>query len=93
MKHYPVIILLILISSCSFSDTDLKNGWWKYGNGYHIGDVLDFNTLTFSNDTIYTNGIPRAILIDRVDSYFNLTSRKIIIQSLSSNEKGTYHQK
>jgi hypothetical protein len=46
-----------------------------------------------SNDTIYKNGIPKAILIDKIDSHLNLTSRKIIIQSLSSNEKGTYHQK
>ncbi len=93
MKHHLLIILIIVFSSCSFSDNELKNGWWKYGDGYHIGDVLDFNSFTLSNDTIYRNSVPKAILINRIDSYFNLTSRKIIIQSLSSNEKGTYHQK
>ena len=93
MRYYLPILLVILLSSCSFNDKELKNGWWKYGEGYHIGDVLNFNNILLSNDTIYRNGIPDAILIDRIDSHFNLTSRKIIIQSLSSNEKGTYHQK
>lgn len=93
MKHYILIILVILISSCSFSDNELKNGWWKYGNGYHFGDVLDFNNFMLSNDTIYKNGIPKAILLKKIDSRFYLTSKKIIVQSLTSSKKGIYHQK
>lgn len=71
-----------LLVSCSISDDDLKTGWWKYGGGQHIGDILTFNDSNISNDTIYKNEIAIGIIVDREESLFGLTSRKIWIQPL-----------
>ena len=66
---------------------------WKYGNGYFINDFLFFNNIKLlsTNDTIYSKGIPEAIIIKlntKLDG-----SNSITIKSLKSNELGVYHQK
>lgn len=83
------ISLPLFLVSCSTNDMDLKKGWWKYGEGYHIGDVIDFKSHKISNDTIFINDKPKALLI----SQENFISRKIVIKSLESDETGTYHNK
>ncbi len=43
MKLYSlfcVILLLLIFASCNSKDKELKSGWWKYGDGFHLGDVL-----------------------------------------------------
>ena len=103
MKFNLIIICLVLLSSCSFSDEELKKGWWKYGSGAHIGDVINFNHDTFSNDTIYRGEEAIAVIVDREESLFGISSRKIFIELLIERrayieseydpEIGVYHQK
>jgi len=35
------------------NDKELEKGWWKYGEGYHIGGILDFKRHKLSYDTIF----------------------------------------
>lgn len=79
----------MFLISCSTNDKGLEKGWWKYGEGYHISDVLDFKRHKLSNDTIFINDKPRALLIRQE----NFISKKIVIKSLVSDETGTYHNK
>ncbi|WP_438423744.1 hypothetical protein [Aquimarina macrocephali] len=83
---------LIFLTSC-LSNKELKEGWWKYGDGYHIGDVISFERYNLVNDTLYLKDIPKALLISQEESVFGFTSRKIVIKDLKSNETGTYYQK
>ncbi|WP_422092094.1 hypothetical protein [Tenacibaculum ovolyticum] len=83
------ISLPLFLISCSTNDKELEKGWWKYGEGYHIGDVLDFKKHKLSNDTIFINDKPRALLI----RHENFISKRIVIKSLESDETGTYHNK
>jgi len=80
-KIYTILFFIFLVS-CSVSDEDLKKGWWKYGGGQNIGDILTFNDSTISNDTIYKNKIAIGFIVDREESIFGITSRKIFIRSL-----------
>lgn len=103
MKFNFVIICLILLSSCGFSDEELKKGWWKYGSGAHIEDVINFDSHTLSNDTIYSGKEAIGVIVDREESLFGMSSRKIFIhpiieskvylESGSDNSIGIYHQK
>ena len=103
MKFKLPIIFLVLLSSCGFSDEELKKGWWKYGSGEHIGDVINFDNHTLSNDTIYSGEEAIAVIVDREESLFGMSSRKIFIDPLveskvyieSEYDKGigVYHQK
>lgn len=81
------ISLPLFLISCSTNDKELEKGWWKYEEGYNIGDVLDFKRHKLSNDTIFINDKPRALLI----RYENFISKRLIIKSLESDETGTYN--
>jgi len=83
------LTLLLILISCSTNEKSLHNGTWKYGEGYHIGDVIDFKKHQLSNDTIFINDKPEALLIKQE----HFISRKIIIKSLVSDETGIYHNK
>ncbi len=76
------ILFCSLFFSCSFSDEELKKGWWKYGGGQYIGDIVICNESTFSNDTIYQNKKAIGVIVDREESIFGITSRKIFIKPL-----------
>jgi len=94
LQRIYILICLVSFSSCSLSDAELKESWWKHCGDYHIGDVLDFqNVHKLRNDTIYFNNIPKATIISTTESIFRATDRKIMIKSLESNEVGTYCQK
>jgi hypothetical protein len=103
MRFKFAILLSITVTSCGFSDNELKKGWWKYGSGAHIGDFLNFERLILSNDTIYRNNVAVGVIVDREESWFGVTSRKIFvdplieshtyIESIYENDYGVYHQK
>ncbi len=88
-------LIAYLLISCKFNNKELKESWWKFGEGYYIGDVLNFNNenLIIKNDTLFLNNKPKAIIITQTESFLGFTDRSIIIKSLESNEKGTYFQK
>ncbi len=79
---FLVVIAYISIISFTVSDNELKDGWWKYGSGQHIGDVLDFRYLTVISDTIYRSSKKIGVIVKREESWFGLSSRKIFIQPL-----------
>lgn len=83
-------VIAYLLISCKFKNKELKESWWKFGEGYYIGDVLN---LIIKNDTLLLNNKPKAIIITQTESFLGFTDRSIIIKSLESNEKGTYFQK
>jgi len=70
----------------------IKKHWWKYGEGFHIGDVLVLDNKNLINDTIFINDKPTAIIVDKVYGLIG-ADNKIIIRSVWTNEKGTYHEK
>ena len=92
IKKLIYIFTFVLITSC-LSDRQLKEGWWKYGEGYHIGDVISFERYDLRNDTLFLENTPRALLSRREGSIFGMKARTIIIKDLNSNETGTYYQK
>jgi hypothetical protein len=77
-----ILLLSVFFISCSVSDEELKKGWWKYGGGQHIGDVLTFSDLNLKNDTIFRGNKKIGVIVDRDESLFGLTSRKIFIRPL-----------
>jgi hypothetical protein len=85
-------IALITIVSCKLNNDEIQKLGWKYGGGYHIGDVISFkNNFSLKNDTIYFNKSAKAKIIasrKRVDG-----SEVLKIKSLTSEEEGTYYAK
>ncbi len=70
----------------------MKESWWKYEEGYWIGDEITFTDSNLVNDTINMGNLGKARIIKRV-KYFIGNNNKIVIQSLSGNELGYYVQK
>lgn len=92
-KKITLLALIInLLISCSLNDKQLKESWWKYGDGFHIGDVINFEKHQVINDTIFLDNIPKAILINKEGSILGFTDRTIIVKDLLSDETGTYYQ-
>lgn len=87
-----VLIVLICILSCKLNNKQIEELGWKYGEGFHIKDALFFgDSLTISNDTIFENLKPIAIIVDcnrRIDS-----SEILEIKSILTNEEGVYYAK
>lgn len=95
LKHL-LLGLFFLLTCCSSNDY-LKEHWWKYGGGYHLGDVLVFDDRNLSNDTIFnildsTNRIPEAIII-KVNNRFLANDYQLEIKSLETSEIGFYYDK
>lgn len=97
MKNWKIILISFVVPfySCADKTTQLKDvEFWKYSDGYHIGDVLDFNHNSYrmENDTIFENNIPTAKFI-RIDNRFGFADDKLIIKDLNSDTKGYYSGK
>lgn len=105
MKFNLIVLILCAgtLTSCDFSNEELKKGWWKYGGGEHLGDVLNFEHLTVINDTIYRGETAKSVIVDREDKFFGMGSRKIFVKSIIPSESyieagldkgvGVYYQK
>jgi hypothetical protein len=74
------------------NNNDIKKSWWKYGDGYHIGDALRLNDNTLRGDTIYYNNSPDAIIISCDKGMFRKTA-VLKISDLKTGATGVYHQK
>ncbi len=46
-------ISLFMLMACGSNDAQLGNCWWKYGSGYHIGDMLEELDKNVRNDTVF----------------------------------------
>ena len=91
-RKFIYIFSLILLTSC-LHDQQLKKCCWKYGYGYHIGDVISFDRYELRNDTLFLENTPKAVLFRREASILGFTDNKIIIKDITSNKKGGYYQK
>lgn len=87
----PIILLLSFVS-CKLDKSYVKETRWKYGGGFHIGDILGFESDYFQikNDTIYKQKKAVAILSEIETGHFG-DDNEITIVSIENGEKGTYH--
>jgi len=84
-----ILLLLFFVSllSCDYNYSKIEKGWWKYGEGHHLGDRLDIGkSHQVSNDTIYA----KDIAIATIKLYHR---RTMIIKDIGSNKTGRYHHK
>jgi hypothetical protein len=85
-------ISLFMLMACGSNDAQLGNCWWKYGSGYHIGDMLEELDKNVRNDTIFKSNKPVATVY-HVDNSLIGSHGELIIQSLDTHEFGYYHRK
>ena len=73
---------------------EIRKIHWKYGEGFNIGDWLEFDNGTYSieGDTIYKNDKPIAIVL-AVKGGILGDDDEMDIKSINGTEKGTYHSK
>ncbi len=74
---------------------NIKKHAWKYMEGYHIGDWIQFDNngiFDLTHDTIFKVNVPVAKIQNSTHGFLG-TSGKLIIKSLVTNEIGTYTEK
>ena len=89
------VLSLPLVTSCTtLSPEHIRNHNWLYGQGYHIGDWLQFDnkTYSFNGDTILKNNLPIAVIVMSTGDLLG-NNNDITIQSLATGEEGLYHEK
>ena len=83
MKY--ILVVLMFAFSCSSLD-NVKNSRWKYSEGYHIGDLLNFNhTQQFRIDdkgNLYVKDELKGKVLKH-------TKSKLVIES-ATGKQGTY---
>jgi hypothetical protein len=83
---FCAILVWLIFFSCNSRDTQLKSGWWKYEEGFHLGDVLILKGSNLRGDTIFIEQKPVAIVV-------TVASNRLEIASISSGDKGIYFHK
>lgn len=97
-KYISIFLFFVLItgtSSCSNNGIYFDEGKvFKYSEGYHIGDIIDFynSSIIINNDTIYINETPVALLL-KIENRWLIGDKVLHIQQLNGNEKGRYIEK
>lgn len=86
------LIPMILLGCGRMNNEEIKQSWWKYGEGFHIGDALRLDDDELKMDTIFSNNKPVAIIIS-CKKRFPQNDAVMKIQSLETGEKGTYFEK
>ncbi|AEV97348.1 hypothetical protein A4D02_16725 [Niastella koreensis] len=87
--------LLLFTTSCTTLSTEhIRGHQWLYGQGYRIGDQLQFDNTTFSfnGDTIMKSNLPVAVVVMSSGDLLG-NNNDITIQSLATGEEGLYHEK
>jgi hypothetical protein len=97
MKTATILtILSIPLFTCctTLSPEHIKDHQWLYGEGYRIGDKLQFDNKTFSvnGDTILRSNLPVAVVVMTSGDLLG-SNNDITIQSLATGEEGLYHEK
>jgi hypothetical protein len=97
MKNIILFFLLIAtVTSCQHSNTDIVAARrWKAASKPLLGDWLTFSEnkngrLFISNDTIYKNGQPTALVIS---TEYNIDHYVLTIHSIDHKQTGTYIDK
>jgi hypothetical protein len=93
LTFFLFVLIWPFLTGCSLNDQQLKSGWWKYGDGFHIGDVVDFNKeYSMMGDTILQSGKTVGIITRKSKGMFG-DDNEIEITSLDKKRSGVYHQK
>ncbi len=88
MKHITIFITIFFLFSCN----RIENKAWKYRDGFHIGDWIEFDDTVFlvKNDTIFNRKIP----IAKIHDYQNrFVDQILVIEQLNDTIKGFYCSK
>jgi len=83
-----IIIFITLIFGCDTQKEKITKSEWKYGEGYHIGDWLKFDSIYLTIDDtgrIFRNGKFIATVKNVNIRYLEILSKK--------NQIGYYHNK
>jgi hypothetical protein len=96
MKTLTILSLLSisLLPHCTTLSPDhIKNHQWLYGQGYRIGDKLQFDNKSYSvrGDTILKSDLPVAVVVMTSGDLIG-NNNIITIQSLATGEEGMYHE-
>jgi hypothetical protein len=92
---FLTILIIPLLPCCTtLSPEHIKDHQWLYGEGYRIGDKLQFDNKTFSfnGDTILKSNLPIAVIVMTSGDLLG-NNNDITIQSLATGEEGLYHEK
>ena len=97
MKARTALVLLSIpwtISCTTLSPDHIKDHHWLYGEGYRLGDRLEFNSKQFriDGDTILKSDLPVAVVIMTSGDLLGGNNNDITIQSLATGEEGLYHE-
>lgn len=93
LRFFLIASTCLLLIGCSLNEQQLKTGWWKYGEGYYLGDVVDFNKgFAIHGDTVLQNGQRVGIIIRKTKGIFG-GDNEIEITSIDKKQSGVYHQK
>ena len=95
MKTYKILALVCIFASGSCeSQEDRIKSQWKYMEGFHFGDFLDFDNETFliKVDTIYNSFVPVGIVESYESGYFG-GENKLILKDIKSGKLGSYTDK
>lgn len=80
------------MASCSLSEHEMKEGWWKYGRGYHVGDVIDLKeNFSISRDTLYRDGRSVGVVVRAKRGWFG-SENELEVRVLHGKESGIYYQ-
>lgn len=96
MKTLTILTTLstsFLLSCTTLSPDHIKGHQWLYGEGYRIGDKLQFDNKKYSidGDTILRSQVPVAVIVMTSGDLLG-SNNDITIQSLATGEEGLYHQ-
>lgn len=98
MKNLKIVlsfVIILVLISCKNQDEQLKDvGFWKYSEGFHIGDAMDpkDDILEVKNDTLFRNHFPIARFL-KLENRILSGDKVLYIQSLTSDEVGVYVSK
>jgi hypothetical protein len=97
MKTLTLLTILytsFLPACTTLSPDHIKDHQWLYGEGYRIGDKLQFDnkTFTFHGDTILKSNLPIAVVVMTSGDLIG-DNNDITIQSLATGEEGLYYEK
>ena len=84
--------LLLVLSGCSLTESELETRYWKHAGGYYLGDVMTLKSGdTLHQDTVFKAGKARALIVRKVWRPLG-DGNMIEIISLKGNRRGTYIQ-
>jgi len=91
-SHLFIVILIPLLIACNISNDKIEDCNWKYGEGYYIGDWIEFHSVySLKNDTIFINDTATALI---TKSYKRIDGAEVMeIQSLKAKDTGFYFAK